>query len=226
MPIKTSETFISEKNTHNITIYSNPPDSKKYPVVFLLHGNFGLVSPYGDQIQSFANDLANLKYITAVPQCYLDDDPHLTDTVPKVQVLTDAIATIVRRSAVDPSRIGLIGFSLGATTAMSYISSTSSTGVKVLADFFGFTTPTIKAGISNFPPTTIFHNINDRIVPVQESEKIEQLLASNKIEHQLVTYDEKWQEVNHAFKPGEPTDVDSRLKTIDWLAKHLPPTGN
>jgi dienelactone hydrolase len=153
MPIKTSETFISEKNTHNITIYSNPPDSKKYPVVFLLHGNFGLVSPYGDQIQSFANDLANLGYTTAVPHYYLDDKSHLDDTVPKVQILADAIATVVNRAEVDPNRIGLVGFSLGATTAMSYISSNASTGVKVLVDFFGFTTPTIQAGISRTYPT-------------------------------------------------------------------------
>ena len=226
MPIKTSQTFISGTNTHNITIYSNPPDSKKYPVVFLLHGNFGLVSPYGDQIQNFANDLANLGYITAVPHYYLDNKSHLDDTVPKVQILADAIATVVNRAEVDPNRIGLVGFSLGATTAMSYISSTSSIGLKVLADFFGFTTSTIQAGISRFPPTIIFHNVNDRIVSVQNSEKIEQLLASNKIDHQLVTYDEKWQEVNHAFQPGKFADVDSRTQTVDWLAKHLPPTGN
>lgn len=226
MPIKISETFISGSITYNITIYSNSPDSKKYPVVFLVHGNFGLVSPYGDQIQSFANEVATLNYITAVPQYYLDNKPHLTDTVPKVQILTDAIETVVNRADVDPNRIGLVGFSLGATTAMAYISSNSSAEVKVLTDFYGFTTSTIQAKISSFPPTIIFHNINDRIVPVQESEKIAQLLASNKIEHQLVTYDEKWQEVNHAFQPGKFADVDSRTQTVDWLAKHLPPTGN
>lgn len=226
MPIKTSETFISGSNTYNITIYSNSPDSKKYPVVFLVHGNFGLVSPYGDQIQSFANDIATLNYITAVPQYYLDNKPHLTDTVPKVQIITDAIATVVNRADVDPSRIGLVGFSLGATTAMAYISSSSATGVKVLASFFGFSDSTIQAEIFRFPPTIIFHNINDRIVLVEQSEKIEQLLATNKIEHQLIKYDEKWQEVNHAFQPDGDADVDSRLKTADWLAKYLPPIGN
>jgi hypothetical protein len=30
--------------------------------------------------------------------------------------------------------------------------------VKVLADFFGFLTPTIQAGVGKFPLTAIFHN--------------------------------------------------------------------
>lgn len=43
-----SETFISEGNTYKITVNSVPSNGKKYPVVFLLHGNFGLGFPYGD----------------------------------------------------------------------------------------------------------------------------------------------------------------------------------
>lgn len=87
MPSET-ETFASGGNNYNITIYSSPPDGKKYPVVLFLHGNFGLVSPFGNQIQSFAKDLANSGYVTAVPQYYLNNQSHPTDIVPKVQVLT------------------------------------------------------------------------------------------------------------------------------------------
>jgi predicted esterase len=97
--------------------------------------------------------------------------------------------------------------------------------VKVLADFFGFLTPTIRAAIGSFPPTIIFHNKNDRIVPVANSEDLDRLLPST-IHHQFVApYDEDWQEVNHAFKPGGPADVDSRSKATDWFVQHLPPTG-
>ena len=39
-----------------------PADGKKYPVILLVHGNFGLGPPYGEQIQSFARDLAGLGY--------------------------------------------------------------------------------------------------------------------------------------------------------------------
>jgi dienelactone hydrolase len=220
-----SETFLSEGNTYKITVYPAPSDGKKYPIVILLHGNFGLVAPYGDQIQSFAKDLASRGYIVAVPQYYQDDNPHLTDTVPKARILQDAISTLASRSGADADRLGLIGYSLGAATSMTYISSNPLIKVKVFADFFGFLTPAIQSGISSFPPTIIFHNKNDLIVGIQYSEKLDGLLPST-IEHQLVKYDEKWQEFNHVFKPNGTADVDSRLKTVNWFTKHLPPTGN
>ena len=220
-----SETFLSQQKSYKITVYPAPPDGKKYPIVFLLHGNFGLGSPYGDQIQAFAKDLASKGYITAVPQYYLDDNPHLTDVDPKVQILTDAIAAVASRSGVDPDRLGLIGFSLGAMTAMTYISSNPSAKVKVLADFFGFLTPAIRSGVSSFPPTIIFHNKNDQVVHIQNSEDLDRLLPST-IEHQLIEYDEEWLEgFNHAFKPMGNADVDSRLRTVVWFTKHLPPIG-
>lgn len=221
-----SETFVSESKSYKIAVYPALPDGKKYPLVILLHGNFGLGFPYGDQIQSFAKDLAAQGYMTAVPQYYLDDNPHPFDTVPKVQILQDAISTVAGRSGADPARLGLIGFSLGATTAMSYISSNPLAKIKVLADFFGFLTPAIQSGISSFPPTIIFHNMNDRIVPIQNSEDLDGLLPST-IEHQFVKYDEQWPEAgNHAFKPTGSADSDSRLKTVNWFTKHLLPTGN
>jgi carboxymethylenebutenolidase len=222
-----SETFTSGGNTYKITIYPAPPDGKKYPVVFLLHGNFGLGFPYGDQIQSFAKDIASRGYIAAVPQYYQDDEPHPLDidTVSKVQIVNDAISMVASRLQADHDRLGLIGFSLGASTVMTFISSNPLAEVKVLADFFGFNTKEIQDGISSFPPTIIFHNKNDQIVPVQNSEEIDRLLPST-IKHKLVIYDEKWPEGrNHAFKPDGNSDVDSRLKTVDWFTKHLPPTG-
>lgn len=218
------ETFSSAGRTYKITVYPAPSSGKKYPMIFLIHGNFGLSSPYGNQIQGFAKDLANRGYLTAVPQYYQDNEPHLTDTVPHVQTLTDAISAVANRSDADIDRLGLIGFSLGASTAMTYVASNSPGTIKVLADFFGFLTPTIQAGIHKFPPTIILHNKNDQIVPVDHSVKLNQLIPST-IDHQVVQYDEQWQEVNHAFKPGGSADVDSRAKTADWFDKHLPPTG-
>lgn len=219
-----SQTFMSGGNTHKMTIYSAVSDTKKYPVILFLHGNFGLVPPFGDQIQSFAKDLATLGYVTAVPQYYTDDESHPFDTLPKVQVITDAILAVVNHPAVDPNRIGLVSFSLGAATAMSYISSNPQYQIKALADFFGFITQEIKDAILNFPPTIIFHNQNDLIVPVQSSKELDQLLPSS-IAHKLVIYDEQFAGVNHAFEPGKHADDDSRLQTVNWFNSYLPPTG-
>ncbi len=220
-----SETFTSPGGPYKITVYAAPSDGKKHPLIVLVHGNFGLGAPYGDQIRGFAKDLAGRGYMTAVPQYYRDDEPHLSDTTPHVQTLADAIAALAGRPGADSERLGLIGFSLGAATAMTLIASSAPGTVKVLADFYGFLTATIRGGVSMFPPTIMFHNKNDQIVPVQNSEDLDRLLPKT-LDHELLRYDEHGQLANHAFQPGAAADVDSRSKATAWFAKHLPPTGN
>jgi carboxymethylenebutenolidase len=220
-----SETFTSGPNTYKITVYPGPADAKKHPMILLVHGNFGLVEPYGDQIHDFAKKLAQLGYLTAVPQYYDTDDPRPTDRNPDphVPTLSAAIGKIAERADADPDRLGLVGFSLGAATVMTYIAANPSGKVRVLADFFGFLTPTIRAGLGNFPPTIIFHNQYDQIVPVWHSQELDRLLPST-IEHELVPpYEEKTQVGNHAFRPGGAADLDSREKAKDWFVRHLPP---
>jgi dienelactone hydrolase len=218
-------TFTSAGKTFNITTYPAAATGKRFPIVLFVHGNFGLGDPYGDQIHGFAKDLAGRGYVTAVPQYYEDDQPHLADEIPHDRTLGDAIAAVAARPDADVGRLGLIGFSLGAATAMTYIAASPKGTVRALADFFGFLTPAIEAGVGKFPPTVIFHNKNDQIVPPINSTKLNSLLPST-IEHQLVPmYGEFWQGVNHAFKPGDPADVDSQAKATAWFVKHLPPTG-
>lgn len=218
-------TFTSAGSTYKISVYSAAAAGKRFPAILLVHGNYGLGVPFGEPIRDFAKALAGCGYVTAVPQYYQDDAPHLTDTVPHDHTLADAVRAVTSRPDVDGDRVGLIGFSLGAATAMTFVASHPPGTVKALADFFGFLTPTIQAGLASFPPTIIFHNKNDRIVPVANSQDLDRLLPAT-IDHRFVgPYDEQWQEVNHAFKPGGPADIDSKSKTTDWFVKHLPPTG-
>jgi carboxymethylenebutenolidase len=220
-----SETFTSGSNTYKITVYPARADGEKHPMVLLVHGNFGLVEPYGDQIQNFAKELAELGYLTAVPQYYDNDDPRPMDQDPDphVPTLSAAIGKIAERADADPDRLGLIGFSLGATTVMTYIAAKPPGKVKALADFFGFLTPTIRSGVGHFPPTIIFHNKHDEIVLVGHSQELHRLLAST-IPHEVFSqYDEKTEVGYHAFRPGADADLDSRQKAKDWFVTHLPP---
>jgi dienelactone hydrolase len=220
-----SQTYVSGGSAYQITINPAPADGKRHPVILLVHGNFGLGPPYGEQIQSFARDLAGLGYLTAVPRYYVDDQPHPTDTVPKERILADAVAAVVGRIDADADQLGLIGFSLGATTAMTFVTTKPPGTVKALADFFGFLTPAIRAGASQFPPTIIVHNKHDQIVPVQNSQELDHLLPAA-IDHQLLPpYDETSEIGNHAFKPGGHADLDSRSQVTRWFTNHLPPGG-
>ena len=220
-----SETYVSGGSAYKITVNPAPADGKKHPVILLVHGNFGLGPPYGEQIQSFARDLAGLGYLTAVPQCYLDDEPHPKDTVPKDRTLADAIAAVAGRADADADQLGLIGFSLGATTAMTFVATNPPGTVKVLADFFGFLTPAIRGGVSRFPPTIIVHNKHDEIVPVENSQELNRLLPAATDHHLIPPYDETSEIGNHAFKPGGAADVDSRSQVTRWFTTHLRPVG-
>lgn len=220
--------YDSQGITFPISLFPCPSDGKKYPAVLLVHGNAGLIPPFGNQIRGFAEDLSVLGYFAAVPKYYRDDNPHLTDRTPHVQTISDAIEDVSGRPGVDRTRIGLIGFSLGAATCMTLISSRPKGTISVLADFFGFLTPEIKQKVGHFPPTIILHNKNDnRIVPVQNSYDLDKLLSDEGIEHLLVPpYDEIWElGGNHSFKPGGLADVDSRAKATAWIVKHLKPVG-
>src|SRR3954447_26537547 len=97
------ETFSSGGNPHKITIYPAPADGKKHPIVLVLHGNAGLNPPFASQIDGFAKSLAELGYVTAVPQYYHDNLPHLSDGDPRphVPTLSDAIAKVAARVDAD-----------------------------------------------------------------------------------------------------------------------------
>lgn len=216
-----NSTFVSAGDTYDMTVNSAFDDGRKYPVVVFVHGNFGLGPPFGDQIFAFAKKVADRGYNTAVPHYYLDNRPHLDDTTLKVQTLTDAIDAVSGLATVDPARVAIVGFSLGAATAMSFIASKPPGTTKALADFYGFLNSSIRAAVAKFPPTMIFHNKNDVIVDVDNSRNLDTLLP-NTVPHQYVEYDERHLEVNHSFKPGGQPDTDSQSKTVNWLETHLP----
>jgi dienelactone hydrolase len=224
-------TYKNGGKTFKITMYPATISGKKHPVILVLHGNGNLIEPFGHQIQNVAKSLAARGYVTAVPQYYADDQPHLTDgnPAPHVATLIAAIAKVADRSDADMKRLGLFGYSLGAATAMTYIASNPGK-VKVLADFFGPTNGNaeIFARVGSFPPTIIFHDRLDKIVSVEDSRALIDSFPGP-IPHELHEYVEPAQHLleggNHAFREGSKADVDSRQRATDWIVKHLPPTG-
>jgi dienelactone hydrolase len=224
------ETFTSGGNSHKITMYPAPADGKKHAMIIVVHGNAGLNPPFGAQIHHFAKSLAGLGYLTAVPQYYQDNLPHLADGDPRphVPTLTDAIANIAARADADPDRLGLVGYSLGAATSMTYIASNAAGRVNVLVDFFGpiENNPIIASGVAKFPPTLILHNPKDEVVRFDPNSKALDGMLPKSVEHRLVTYgDQDAQPFGfHPFIQDGHADVDSRKKATEWILKHLPPT--
>jgi dienelactone hydrolase len=223
-----AEKYSSKGKTYTIAIHPGPADGKRHPMILVVHGNFGLNPPFGAQIHRFAEDLAALGYVTAVPRYYEKDPLEPTDSnaLPHEATLTDAIAHVANRKDADVKRLGLVGYSLGAATSMTYIASNPAGTVKVLIAFFGPLNNKIRANVARFPPTFMFHNTNDGWVDVQDSRDLDGLLGA--IPHKLVEYTETNPGPllrNHPFVQDGPADKDSRAKATAEILKHLPPGG-
>lgn len=191
------ETYnVDSATLFDIEIAPGPADGKKHPIVILVHGNFGLLAPFGDQLRSFTEEVSTYGYVTALPSYYPRDrsNPNDQNIAAHVPALSAAVAHVSVRSDVDPTRLGIIGFSLGCGIAMSFIQSSPAGTVSVLADFYGFVRPLLDAGVAKFPPTIIFHNAADPIVRVGEnSEPLADALEAASITHVPVRpYAGKW----------------------------------
>jgi carboxymethylenebutenolidase len=61
---------VDPTTSFDIDIAPAPADGKKYPVVVLVHGNFGLAAPFGRQLLDFTDEIAALGYLAALPSYY------------------------------------------------------------------------------------------------------------------------------------------------------------
>ena len=217
-----STTFTSGGEEYSITHLPSTSDGMKHLSVVLVHGNAGLVGKTGEEIQSFARLINSEGYNVFVPSYYKDGFLNLLDTETKESILDDALTKILTIDGVDPEWIGIVGFSLGAATAMELIAREMKS-IAVFVDFYGFLPQSLTSDsrlASKFPPTRIFHNVHDRPVPVSNSRKFSEML-DGRVENKITIFDESHDKFNHAFEPGGDADKESRKETVDWLKTHL-----
>lgn len=100
--------------------------------------------------------------------------------------------------------------------------------VRAFADFYGYVAPLLRDGVAKFPPTIVFHNAIDRVVPpAVNSEPLLEALETESIVHEPsrsspTWYSDRWElGLNHAFAPGGVADIDSRDRACRWIAKYV-----
>jgi len=220
---------VSPTKSFDIEIAAAPP-GKKLPLVVVIHGNFGLVGPFGQQLRDFTEQLAALGFVAALPSYYDKGgaQPEDTDISDKVPLIEAAIKHLSKRTDVDGTRVGLVGFSLGGGIALSYINLMPPKTTRAFVDFYGYVAPVLGSGVEKCPPTLVFHNENDPMVdPAAHSERLLDALSKAGIDHEPAGppyhwYNERWiLGLNHAFQPGNTADVESRRKAGEWLVKYV-----
>jgi dienelactone hydrolase len=139
------------------------------------------------------------------------------------EVLRDALAYTRGRPDVDGERIGLVGFSLGGTVALS---ATIQYDLKLaaLAEFFAALPQELRPALKKLPPTLIIHGEQDPVVPVEQAYALIGLLSLRKLAHEAEVYPG----VGHMFSlAGKETQwvpfLTAKRRTGAFLDKHLKP---
>jgi dienelactone hydrolase len=130
-----------------------------------------------------------------------------------MKTLWDAVSFVARQPQVDPERIGLLGFSLGAYLALS--ASAIDSRVQAVVDFYGGMPKEMRFFTRRLCPVLILHGEQDKTVPVEEAYHLQQMLEKKQIAYEIQIYPG----AGHGFS-GE-TWRDASLRTLAFLEKHL-----
>lgn len=136
---------------------------------------------------------------------------------PWLQVVNDATTWMSTQPGVDPSRIALMGMSLGASVGVSAAS--RDYRIKTLAAWYGAEATwyehTTKSTITHIPPTIIVHGANDPISPVADAYALQSLSQGLNVPCAIDIYPNE----GHAFNPA---DQNAALQqTLSFFQQYL-----
>ena len=192
-------------------------NSQYLPTVIGLHGSGGGHASMAEPAsllaaQGFA--VYVLHYFDRTGTVEIDGLPTIFRHYPAwMKTLWDAVSFVAAQPQVDPERIGLLGFSLGAYLALSAASIDSR--VKAVVDFFGGLPKEMKFFMRRLCPVLILHGELDKTVPVEEAYRLQQLLEKKQIPYVMQIYPG----VGHGFSGEVWRDAGQR--TLAFLNKHL-----
>jgi carboxymethylenebutenolidase len=190
---------------------------QRFPAIIGLHGSGGGHASMAEP----ASLLAAQGYAVYVLHYFERTETTQIDSLQTVfrhfpawmKTLWDAVSFVARQPAVDPERIGLLGFSLGAYLALSAAAIDSR--VKIVVDYFGGFPKEMKLFMRRLCPVLILHGEQDATVPVAEAYHLQQMLEKKQIPYEMKIYPG----VGHGFN-GEIWR-DSGLRTLAFLNQHL-----
>ncbi|MFO0951018.1 MAG: dienelactone hydrolase family protein [Isosphaeraceae bacterium] len=196
-----------------------PPGDAVCPAVLILHGSGGMAVG-GPSFREMARTLARNGYVADVVHYFdltgtvIADMPTMRAKFPVwLLAVADGVTNLSKHPRVDPKRLGLCGYSLGAYLSLS--ASVFDDRVCVVVDFFGGLPPEIRGDVRSLPPTLILHGELDRIVPVSEAKVLVKMLEEKAVPHELKLYSGQ----GHMFYGEDLKDANRRA--LAFLDAHL-----
>jgi carboxymethylenebutenolidase len=192
-------------------------NDQRLPAIIGLHGSGGGHASMAEPASLLAAQgyaVYVLHYFERTGTTHIDGLPTIARNFPAwMKTLWDAVSFVASQRSIDPERIGLLGFSLGAYLALSAAAIDSR--VKIVVDYFGGFPKEMKLFMRRFCPVLILHGEQDATVPVAEAYHLQQMLEKKQIPYEIKIYPG----VGHGFS-GEIWR-DSGLRTLAFLNQHL-----
>ena len=192
-------------------------NSPRFPTVIGLHGSGGGHASMSDPASLLAEQgfaVYVLHYFDRTGTTEIDGLQTIFRHFPVwMKTLWDAVSFVARQPQVDPNRIGLLGFSLGAYLALS--ASAIDSRIRAVVEFFGGMPKEMKFFTRRLCPVLILHGEQDKTVPVEEAYHLQQVLEKKQIAYEIKIYPG----AGHGFT-GEIWR-DAGLRTLAFLEKHL-----
>lgn len=190
---------------------------RHFPAVIGLHGSGGGHAPMAEPASLLAEQgfaVYVLHYFDRTGTTEIDGLQTIFRHFPVwMKTLWDAVSFVARQPQVDPERIGLLGFSLGAYLGLS--ASAIDSRIQAVVEFFGGMPKEMRFFARRLCPVLILHGGQDKTVPVEEAYHLQKMLEKKQIDYEMKIYPG----AGHAFT-GEIWR-DAGLRTVAFLEKHL-----
>lgn len=199
-----------------------PGTGRRRPAILVLHPSDGVSGSGAQYIRRYADMLASNGYVAYVVH-YFDrtgdtrtDDPREDAEFPVwTATLEDAVTFAQHDPAVNPARVGVFGYSLGAWMGLALGAEDRRVGavVGIGSGFFDALRPNVR----RMPPTLLLHGRNDDVVPLARALAVDSTLQRLGVVHQLVVYPGQ----KHGF--DDAADPDARARTLRFFNRELRP---
>jgi carboxymethylenebutenolidase len=188
----------------------------RFPAVISLHGSGGghaTMSEPADLLARQGFAVYILHYFDRTDTTFADKQTIFSKFPLWMKTLWDAISHVEKQPSVDPERIALLGFSLGAYLSLS--DAAIDKRIKAVVDFFGGLPKEMKLFMRRLCPVLILHGEADPTVPVEEAYHLQEVLEKKGIPYEMQIYPG----AGHGFS-GEIWR-DAGMRTLAFLTKYL-----
>ncbi len=204
-----------------------PAGAGAHPAVILLHG---LNRPGGgnERFEKICTDLATQGYFAEFIEFYSQTGESTQTTDNRyypiwLAEIRSGLDSLDSNPRVDPRRVALMGFSLGAFLSLT-TGARNPGKLAAIVEYYGALPAPFHSGVSNLPPTLIIHGAKDKLVPVARAYALDLAMTDAAVAHEVHIYPDaqhgfNFPEMQAWYNPADAHDAWNR--TVAFLAKYL-----